>query len=132
MEPFNEHPDNLAEFVEGVLSDDEASQIITHLGECEACLDIVDTLWADNRSLDMDKQEIPSLDQLALARVEGRVLRQIHRSDLSGRALWFGTAGLVDTYLKMLPSMGMACLAILRPFLALGESARVKKDIRHD
>ena len=131
MEPFNSHPDNLTEFVEGFLSNDEANQIINHLGECDECLSIVDTLWK-NRSPDTNEPDIPSLDHLALARVEGRVLRQIHRSDLGGRAIWFGTTGLVDTYLKMLPSMGMTCLAMLRPFLALGESARVKKDIRHD
>ena len=131
MNPSDNHPDNIQAFVDGELSEAEAAEIISHMIECDTCLNQADTLWA-NRTISGEESEIPDLDAPALARVEGRVLRQIRRSDLGGRAMWLGTVGLVDTYLTMLPSFATTCLAMLRPFLTLSEQSNLKKDIGHD
>ncbi len=127
----SKHPDNLNTFVAGELDEVQNSAIIEHLSHCNTCLAVVDELW-DNRPIDAPAIDVPELDTQTINRLEGRVVRQIQLSNFGGRAIWLGTAGVVDTYMKMLPSYVETCLAMLRPLLVLGTNLNFDEDKRND
>ena len=126
-----DHPHDLAAFVAGKLSEAEANRVISHLSDCEACLDQVDALWAIHAD-DLEPIVIPELDPDTIARLEGQLLRRIQRSDLSGRAVWLGTSGMLDTYLTLLPPTVNTWLALLRPLLTLGQPSKFSRGLKND
>lgn len=123
---MTEHPENLLAFVSGQLSEPEAEAVISHLAECDRCLTTVDDLWQDSLR-HLTERPSPSLDQETAKRLEGRLLRQIHRTDLGGRAVWLGTAGLLDTTLTLAPSLVDTYLALLRPVFNIKQSSSQRR-----
>ena len=88
----------------GLLSDAVADVVIAHLAACEHCLAIADDRWAGTADL-----AIPNLDLESATRVERRLRRNIHRSNLGGQIFRLGTQGLVRVWLGLLePFFGSA------------------------
>ena len=123
------HPNNLDDFVAGNLDEAETNHIIEHIGQCDHCLQRVDTLWAATSPSTSDT--VPDLDTTTARRLESRLFRQLHVSELAGRSVWLGTSGLLDTYLTMLPGAMKTGLAMLRPLFMMGETSKFSnKDLR--
>lgn len=105
-----EHPDALFEqFVAGTLSSEETEQILAHLDTCERCLGITEQMWEATPllgSLAETGEVTAEMEEDRAQRIEQRVLNQIHRSDIAGRALWLGTQGFAQV-----------SFALLRPLL---------------
>jgi anti-sigma factor RsiW len=127
-----QHPDNLSAFVDGLLNEAEAEVVISHLGECDLCLEAVDQLWLSRSTQPGEMDSLPSLDPALVQRLEEQLLRRIRRSDLAARAVWLGTSGLVDTYLTMLPPFVNTCLVLLRPIFGLGQPSNFFKEADDD
>jgi anti-sigma factor RsiW len=81
----------------GCLSDAAADVVIAHLAACDHCLAFADNLWAEAADL-----TIPDLDLERATRVEGRLRRNINRSNLGGQVIRFGTQGLLRVWWGLL------------------------------
>ena len=104
-----DHPDVLLnQFVTGTLSPQETEQILAHLDQCERCLNQVEQLWeaAPLREAIPLAEENGEIERERAQRIERRVINQIRRTDVAGRALWLGTEGFVQV-----------SFALLRPLL---------------
>lgn len=123
---MRDHPDNLRAFVNGQLNEAETDIILNHLAECDQCLRIVDQLWAEYPT-DLAYKAIPELDPITAKRLEKRLVKQIHRSDLSGRMVWLGTAGLMNTHLTILGPMVEAYLTVLSLLFRTGHTKQRRK-----
>lgn len=88
---------NLEALFSGCLSDTAADVVIAHLAACDHCLAIADDLWAETADL-----TIPDLDLERATRVEGRLRRNIYRSNLGGQVVRLGTQGLLRVWLGLL------------------------------
>ena len=95
----------LRRFVAGELELDENEQIMAHLVEDEASLEIVDALWQE-QSLQTAVSQPPNLEPERAQRVQRRLIRQIHRADLATNVVKMGTHGF-----------GSVAVSLLRPFL---------------
>ena len=103
---FHWSNENLAAFVSGRLTEIETEAILTHLEECEHCLTIVDGLWEEGGWQDLDSNL--HLDKEAAARLEQKLYRRIHRSQLAGDVVALGTRGMLQTvFALMAPFVGM-------------------------
>jgi anti-sigma factor RsiW len=105
--PAGQHPDlpALRQFVNGTLDSATTIEVMQHMAECDACLEIVDRLWAEKPSalavsadLDLDKQ--------TARKIERKLLKRINRSNLGGSIVNFGIGGFANVL-----------LAVIRPFL---------------
>ena len=97
---------NLAAFIKGSLTDIESETILTHLEECEHCLSIVDSLWEEGGWQDSNSNL--RLDHDTAARLEQKLYRRIHRSQLAGDVVTLGTRGMFETVFALLaPFIGM-------------------------
>ena len=111
MEPCQYDRETLLAFVTGSLNEAETEQILAHLAESEACLAVVDELWSEHFASvsDVDNQ-VPDEDLTDGAgrsqRIQARLFKQIHRTDLAGDALRLGVEGF-----------GKVLAAFLRPLL---------------
>ncbi|MFQ5419971.1 MAG: zf-HC2 domain-containing protein [Anaerolineae bacterium] len=76
----------LRRLVDGRLHEKEQEQIMAHLAECGECVDKVDALWAA-QPLGTAVGETEPLDPATARRVEKKVVKRIHRSDLTGEML---------------------------------------------
>ncbi len=105
-----DHPDSLlASFVAGILSPTDAEQVLLHLETCERCLSLTEQMWETTPlvgTLAAAADETTEIEQERARRIEARVMNQIHRSDVAGRALWLGTQGFAQV-----------SFALLRPLL---------------
>lgn len=105
-----DHPDPLlSQFVAGTLSETETEQVLSHLETCERCLTVTEQLWETTPllgTLAATGDQSAEMEQERAQRIEQRVLNQIHRSDVAGRALWLGTQGFAHV-----------SFALLRPLL---------------
>ena len=81
----------------GLLSDAVADAVIAHLAACEHCLATADDRWAGTADL-----AIPDLDLERVRRVEGRLRRNIYRSNLGGQIVRLGTQGMLRVWLGLL------------------------------
>ncbi|MCL4868787.1 MAG: zf-HC2 domain-containing protein [Anaerolineae bacterium] len=105
-----EHPESLLEsYVAGTLSEAEIEQVLAHLETCDHCLAITERLW-ETTPLPGGLAALPSEpvdpEPVRVQRIEQRVINQIHRSEVAGRALWLGTEGFAQV-----------SFALLRPLL---------------
>ena len=107
---FAEHPETLLEqFVAGTLNHEETEFILIHLETCDHCLQITEQYWEATswqESLASATRSDAALEEERARRIEQRVINQIHRADIAGRALWLGTQGFVQV-----------SFALLRPLL---------------
>ena len=93
---------NLETLFSGCLSDAAADVVIAHVSACDHCLAIADDLWAETGDL-----TVPDLDLERAMRVEGRLRRNIYRSNLGGQIVRLGTQGLLRVWLGLLgPFLG--------------------------
>ena len=102
MEGFNPE-DNLEKFIQGRLSESENRTVLDYLAKNEAALDIVDQLWAQNQGHLLEEAlTVPELENTDIQRVERQLIHRLRRSDLGGKALWLGTAGLMKTIMALM------------------------------
>lgn len=105
-----DHPENLLEsFVAGTLTRDETELVLAHLETCDHCLQITEQFWEAiswRESLASAATTDEMLEEERARRIEQRVINQIHRTNIAGRALWLGTEGFVQV-----------SFALLRPLL---------------
>lgn len=103
---FTDHPDVLlSRFVTGTLSPSETEQVLAHLDQCERCLDQVEQLWETSplqEIVPLAVEEGTNIEWERRQRIERRVMNQIHRSDVAGRALWLGTEGFLQVSFALL------------------------------
>ncbi|MCA9970221.1 MAG: zf-HC2 domain-containing protein [Anaerolineales bacterium] len=92
---LNNHlsPHTMRQYVAGQLPDDETEHVVSHLADCERCLEAVDALWAAQPG---SSAPAPRLSEQAAARLERRLVRQIQRTNLAGTILSLGTAGFAE------------------------------------
>lgn len=95
----------LQQFVAGELDEAQTEEFLSRLAEDEASLEKVDALWQE-QSLATAVFTIPPLEPARAQRLRHRLLRQIHRSDLSANVIKMGTQGF-----------GTVALSLLRPLL---------------
>lgn len=104
------HPEALLEaYVAGTLSPEETEYVLAHLEVCDHCLTLTEHLWEMTPlpgGLAFLPEEEIELEQATAKRIEQRVIDQIHRSNVAGRALWLGTEGFAQV-----------SFALLRPLL---------------
>jgi len=105
-----EHPEALlASFVAGTLPQEENELVLAHLETCDDCLQITEQFW-ETAPWHGNLAEVTRRDELLeeerARRIEQRVINQIHRTEIAGRALWLGTEGFVQV-----------SFALLRPLL---------------
>ncbi|MBK8903397.1 MAG: hypothetical protein IPM53_19600 [Anaerolineaceae bacterium] len=96
----------LQQFVAGELDDAQTEAILTRLAEDEASLEKVDALWQE-QSLVTAAFTIPPLEPERAQRLRHRLVRQIHRANLSVNIIKMGTCGF-----------GRVAVSLLRPLLA--------------
>jgi len=92
--------------VDGRLNQSEQEQAMAHLAECDACVGKADALWAA-RPLAAAVRQTEELDPAVARRVERKVVKRIHRADLTGeilRLLVQGFAGVAVALVR--PLMG--------------------------
>jgi len=98
--------EDLAAFVRGRLTDLENETIFAHLEACEQCFTIVDGFWAEGslQELGFDGH----LDKDAAARLEDKLYRRIHRSQLAGDVVTLGARGMLGSVIALFASfLGM-------------------------
>ncbi len=122
-----DHPQNLLAFVNGQLSETETTTILSHLAQCDQCLATVDQLWAEH-PVGLASRAVPELDPIAAKRLENRLVKRIHRSDLGGRVVWLGTVGLMNTHLVMFGPMLETYLTLLSLLFSSKPYTKTKKE----
>lgn len=95
----------LQQFVSGELDDAQAEEILSRLAEDEASLEKVDALWQAQTAA-AAVYTIPPLEPERAQRLRRRLVRQIHRSNLSANVIRMGTQGF-----------GSVAVNLLRPLL---------------
>ncbi len=78
--------ETVTRLVDGRLNKREQEQVMAHLAECDACVEKVDALWAA-RPLAAAVSQTEELDPAIARRVERKVVKRIHRSDLTAEIL---------------------------------------------
>lgn len=110
MVVFTDHPEALlSRFVAGTLPLAESDAVLAHLDQCEQCLEKVEHLWATtplHQAMPLMGEDEVDVEPERGQRIERRVINQIHRSEVAGRALWLGTEGFLQV-----------SFALLRPLL---------------
>ena len=96
----------LRRFVAGELDDAENEAIMAQLAEDDASLELVDALWEEQLS-QTAVVKLPNLEPERAQRVRRRLIRQIHRSDLTMNVVKLGTQGF-----------GSVAASLLRPLLS--------------
>ena len=98
--------ERLEHFVSGRLTDHESDQVMAHLAECDVCLSSTDELWA-SQPVGEAVSYIVDLDADTATRVERKLVRKIHRSNMTGSVVRLGTQGFLSVMLGLLrPLMG--------------------------
>ncbi|MCA9919234.1 MAG: hypothetical protein KC445_14845 [Anaerolineales bacterium] len=95
----------LRRFVAGELDETENEAVMAQLAEDEVSLKFVDALWEEQPS-HTAVAELPDLDPERARSVRRRLIRQIHRSDLTMNMVKLGTQGF-----------GSVAVSLLRPLL---------------
>ena len=95
----------LQQFVAGELDEAQTEAVLARLAEDEASLEKVDALWQEE-SLATAVFTIPPLEPERARRLRQRLVRQIHRSNLSANVIRMGTQGF-----------GSVAMSLLRPLL---------------
>ncbi len=87
--------------ITGQLAEKKSAALITHLGECDACLDKMDQLWAaqsgNNSAIDFPDMTVEHAQQL-----EQNFLHRMHHGNLSNKVVHFGTVGFLQVLLALL------------------------------
>lgn len=96
----------LQQFVAGELDEAQTEEILSRLADDEASLEKVDALWQE-QSLATAVFTIPPLETARAQRLRQRLVRQIHRSNLSANVIKMGTQGF-----------GSVAMSLLRPLLS--------------
>jgi hypothetical protein len=95
----------LRKFAAGELNDAENEAVLSRLAEDEASLEFVDALWHEQTSPTAVPQ-LPNLKPEKAQQMRQRLLRQLHRTDLSLNVVKMGTQGF-----------GSVAVSLLRPLL---------------
>lgn len=95
----------LRKFVAGLLDEADNEAIMNRLVEDEASLEIVATLW-NEPDVETAVPQLPNLKPEKAQQIRHRLLRQIHRTDLSLNVVKMGTQGF-----------GSVAVSLLRPLL---------------
>lgn len=105
--PSSQHVDSntLKRFVAGRLEEAEAEHIVVHLSECDRCLALADELWS-TQPAGTAVVPPPDPDPDVAQRIERKITKRIHFSNLSGEIIRLGTRGFIDV-----------ALAIVRPLI---------------
>ncbi len=86
----------IGKLLAGEYSAEKEHRIMTHVAMCEQCQRTFDLMSSFPLAAPM---ELPAA---TTPRVKRQLFNQLHRSDLSGEILRFGTAGLVHVILSVL------------------------------
>jgi len=98
-----EHPDadRLRRFLRGLLEEEDAGGLLSHVESCGHCLDLAEKIWADESPLG-EGREAPLLDEATSDRLEKGLFRRIHFTRLLEDVTVFGVRGLLFVPLKLL------------------------------
>ncbi len=91
---------DLESYVQGKLSAEENEKIISHLINCDECLEVVEEIW--RKYTGSIGGETPSLSQERSERLEQRVFKEIHRGDLAVEAVRFAVVGFGEVLKALL------------------------------
>jgi hypothetical protein len=91
----------LRRFVAGELNDAENEAIMAQLVEDDDSLEMVDALWEEQLS-QTAVAELPNLEPERAQSLRRRLIRQIHRADLTVNVLKMGTSGFASVATSLL------------------------------
>lgn len=95
----------LKRFVNGALSDVESERVLNILGENERCMDLLEEVWME-QPIGYAFKSTPLPDAETAQRIEGRVIRGIHRSNAVASLARFSISGF-----------GSVASSLLKPFI---------------
>ena len=85
--------EEIQSYIQFELSEPENERIIAHLSECDTCLSLVDEKWMESSQPD---PVLPS------AKLEKRLMNNIHRSNLAGNFILLGLNGFLNSMIGIL------------------------------
>ena len=99
-------PELLKKFVAGQLTDAEMEEVLIHLSEDEESLNNIEDLW-QSEPMAQAVSIASEIDPKSATRIKRKVIKRIHRSDLSGQVVQLGVRGFMDVTMAMLrPLLG--------------------------
>lgn len=101
------HPDpaTLRLFVAGRLGREHEESVLSHLSDCDACLDQAEAAWSGIEEL-ANPLDVPPMSRDSSARIEERLLGRMRIAELGSQVTWLVTEGFV-----------IVVLALTRPLL---------------
>ena len=80
------------QFISGDLSATMKDAFLAHIDECDACLSLMDQIWADTLH-QLPPAEIPDLGPHRAKDMEGQIFRRIHAMEVGIQALLIAFMG---------------------------------------
>ncbi len=98
--------ETLRRFVAGKLNPEEAEEVIRYLPEDDDALTFVDGLWLAQNSWHKAVNPVTPLTTQKVELVQKKIVKRIHRSDLSANIFRMGTIGFGQVILALLRPLG--------------------------
>ena len=90
---------DLESYIQGKLSTEENEEIISHLVDCDHCLEVVENIWRRHTG---GVENAPQLSSERANRLEKRLFMEIHRGDLFAEAIRFAVVGFGEVLKALL------------------------------
>lgn len=97
------HPDDqtLVRLVAGKLEPDRSEAVLSHISDCDACLERAEAAWGGIENL-AGVTEAPPIGDRSALEIEIRLLRRVHLAQLGTQVSWLVTDGFLAVVLVLL------------------------------